>query len=109
VCIFPDCCLRQLVHRRRPSVGRYLTGTLLFYQDVLAHTATFPRQEYITIDHLMDANWVAAHRRGLVKYKMDSLEAANASTGNDRSARALEWMGLLPALGACAWVILNFG
>jgi hypothetical protein len=44
-----------------------------------------------------------------VKYKMDSLEAANASTGNDRSARALEWMGLLPALGACAWVILNFG
>jgi hypothetical protein len=45
----------------------------------------------------------------LVKYKADALEAANASTANNWSAQALEWMGLLPALGACAWVILNFG
>jgi hypothetical protein len=45
----------------------------------------------------------------LVKYKMDSVETANASTGNNWSARALEWMGLLPALGVCAWIILNLG
>jgi hypothetical protein len=45
----------------------------------------------------------------LVKFKMDSLEAANASTANNWSAQTFEWMGLLPALGACAWVILNFG
>jgi hypothetical protein len=44
-----------------------------------------------------------------VKYEMDPRKAANVSTANDWSARALEWMGLLPALGACAWVILNFG
>ena len=44
-----------------------------------------------------------------MKYKLDSLEAANAFTANNRSARALEWMGLLPALGVCAWIILNFG
>ena len=40
---------------------------------------------------------------------VDSLKAANGSPGNNRSVRALEWMGLLPALGACARVILNFG
>jgi hypothetical protein len=44
-----------------------------------------------------------------VEYEMDLLKTANASAGNNRSARALEWMGLLPALGVCAWVILNFG
>ena len=44
-----------------------------------------------------------------MKYKLDSLEAANASTATDWSAQTLEWVGLLPALGACAWVILNFG
>jgi hypothetical protein len=77
---------------------------------MLAHTAIFPSyQVHHHLNHLMNANCVAAHRRVLVKYKMDSLEAANASPGNDRSVRALEWMGLVPALGACAWVILNFG
>lgn len=44
-----------------------------------------------------------------MRYEMDSPEAANTSTGYYYSARALEWMGLLPALGLCAWVILNFG
>jgi hypothetical protein len=44
-----------------------------------------------------------------VKNEMDSLRAANAFTGYSRSVRTLEWMGLLPALGVCAWVILNFG
>ena len=44
----------------------------------------------------------------LVKYEMDSMKAANASTGNNRAAQAPEWMGLLPALGVCAWFILNF-
>jgi hypothetical protein len=44
-----------------------------------------------------------------MNYDVDSLKAANDSPGNNRSVRALEWMGLLPALGACAWVILNFG
>jgi hypothetical protein len=33
----------------------------------------------------------------------------NASPGNNWSAQTLEWMGLLPALGVCAWIILNFG
>ncbi len=45
----------------------------------------------------------------LVNYDVDSLSAANGSSGNDWSSGALEWMGLLPALGICAWVILNFG
>jgi hypothetical protein len=40
---------------------------------------------------------------------MESLKTANASTANDWSGQTLEWMGLLPALGVCAWVILNFG
>jgi hypothetical protein len=44
-----------------------------------------------------------------VKYKLDSLETVKASTATDWSAQTLEWVGLLPALGACAWVILNFG
>jgi hypothetical protein len=43
-----------------------------------------------------------------VKYKMDPRKATNASTANNWPAQTLEWMGLLPALGACAWVILNF-
>jgi hypothetical protein len=44
-----------------------------------------------------------------VKYEMDRRKAANDSPATDWSAQTLEWMGLLPALGACAWVILNFG
>ena len=44
-----------------------------------------------------------------MKYEIDSMKPASASTSNDRSERALEWMGLLPAIGVCAWVILNFG
>ena len=44
-----------------------------------------------------------------MKYEVDSMKSANASTGNDRSVQALEWIGLLPALGVCAWVILTFG
>jgi hypothetical protein len=45
----------------------------------------------------------------LVNYDMDSLRTPNGSSDNNRSVPALEWMGLLPALGICAWVILNFG
>jgi hypothetical protein len=44
-----------------------------------------------------------------VNYNLDSLKTTNGSPDNNRSAPALEWMGLLPALGICAWVILNFG
>lgn len=39
---------------------------------------------------------------------LDSLKTTVGSPGH-RSLHALEWMGLLPALGICAWVILNFG
>jgi hypothetical protein len=45
----------------------------------------------------------------LVNYDVDSLKAASGSAGSNWSVPALEWMGLLPALGICAWVILNFG
>jgi len=45
----------------------------------------------------------------LVNDEVDPLKAANGSTDNHWPMRALEWMGLLPALGVCAWVILNFG
>jgi hypothetical protein len=44
----------------------------------------------------------------LVNNDLDSLKATIGSPGH-RSVHALEWMGLLPALGICAWVILNFG
>ncbi|WP_281024409.1 hypothetical protein [Microvirga calopogonii] len=44
-----------------------------------------------------------------MNYDVDPLKAANGSPGNNRSVPALEWIGLLPALGVCAWVILNFG
>jgi hypothetical protein len=45
----------------------------------------------------------------LVNYDVDSLKAASGCAGSNWSVRALEWMGLLPALGVCAWVILNYG
>jgi hypothetical protein len=45
----------------------------------------------------------------LVKHEIDALKAINNSSGDNRSARVLEWMGLLPALGVCAWIILNYG
>jgi hypothetical protein len=45
----------------------------------------------------------------LVNYNLDSPTTANGSRDNNRPVAALEWMGLLPALGICAWVILNFG
>ncbi|WP_255549719.1 hypothetical protein [Microvirga arvi] len=44
-----------------------------------------------------------------MNYEMDSPNAAKGSPDSNWSMRALEWMGLLPALGVCAWVILNFG
>jgi hypothetical protein len=44
-----------------------------------------------------------------VNYDVDPLKVAKGSPENNRSVPALEWMGLLPALGVCAWVILNFG
>jgi hypothetical protein len=45
----------------------------------------------------------------LVNYDVDSLKAPDASSGNNWPVRALEWIGLLAALGVCAWVILNYG
>ena len=45
----------------------------------------------------------------LVNYDVDSLKAASSSGGSNWSVPALEWVGLLPALGICAWVILNYG
>jgi hypothetical protein len=44
-----------------------------------------------------------------VNYNLDSLKTTDGSPDNNRSAPALEWMSLLPALVTCAWVILNFG
>jgi hypothetical protein len=44
-----------------------------------------------------------------VRYEVDSLKAFNASTRYHRSVRVLEWIGLLPAIGLCAWMILKFG
>jgi hypothetical protein len=44
-----------------------------------------------------------------VNYDMESLKNLNGLPDNNWSVPALEWMGLLPALGICAWVILNFG
>jgi hypothetical protein len=45
----------------------------------------------------------------LVKYGIDPLKATNNPAGDNWSVRVLEWMGLLPALGVCAWIILNYG
>ena len=44
-----------------------------------------------------------------MNYDVDPLKAANGSPGSTRPVPVLEWMGLLPAIGVCAWVILNFG
>jgi hypothetical protein len=44
----------------------------------------------------------------LVNNDVNSLKTAVGSPGH-RPVHVLEWMGLLPALGICAWVILNFG
>jgi hypothetical protein len=39
----------------------------------------------------------------------DLLKAAHPSLNTDWLVQALEWISLLPALGVCAWVILNYG
>ncbi|MGF9763770.1 hypothetical protein AAII07_52520 [Microvirga sp. 0TCS3.31] len=44
-----------------------------------------------------------------MKHEINPLNVINNSSGDNRSARVLEWMGLLPALGVCAWIILNYG
>jgi len=44
-----------------------------------------------------------------VKHEVTPVKPAGVARGTNWSMHALEWIGLLPALGVCAWVILNFG
>jgi hypothetical protein len=59
---------------------------------------------------LMTAHRYSASQRVLVESSAgDLLKAAHHSLSTHWLVRALEWTSLLPALGVCAWVILNYG